>query len=157
MAIDEPQVIAISVTSKPEVGYLHTEPTMVNCPACERFELSVVQLEAVTCLQRLLGVTKLCKSWRGRTDINHYCSQCGCYIGRHVPVGCYERCLSRAARKQAAVDDMRLKTKPKDCAVRAQKSRERVLAQRAEQRAKREQQQQSQTQTVLLTVATKQQ
>ncbi|XP_060654791.1 uncharacterized protein LOC132790316 [Drosophila nasuta] len=164
MAIDEPQLIAISISSKPQVGYLQTESTMVNCPACEHFEWSVVQLEAVTCLQRLLGLTKLCKSWRGRADINHYCGHCGCYIGRYVPIDCYERCLSNSARKQAAVDDIRLKSKPKDCAVRAQKSRERVLAQRAEQREKRErereqreQQEQQQNQTVVLTVAAKQQ
>ncbi|KAH8261490.1 hypothetical protein KR044_010086 [Drosophila immigrans] len=160
MAIDEPQVIAISISSKPQVGYLQAHSTMVNCPSCERFEWSVVQLETVTCLQRLLGLTKLCKSWRGRVDINHYCGHCGCYIGRHVPISCYERCLSRQARKQAAVDDMRLKTKPKDCAVRAQQSRERVLAQRAAKREKREREQlqkQQQQQTVVLTVAAKQQ
>lgn len=91
------------------------------------------------------------KSWSGREDINHYCAHCGCFIGRYVPLGCYERCLSKSARKQAVVDEMRLKTKPKDCAVRAQKSRELILAKRAEKRAQREaqKQNQNQTQTVL--------
>lgn len=84
------------------------------------------------------------KSWQGRNDINHYCGHCGCYIGRHLPIGCYERWLSRSARKQAAVDEMRLKTKPKDCAVRAQKARERVLTKRAEGKTK-QQVEQSQT------------
>ncbi|KAM8711274.1 hypothetical protein ACLKA7_000417 [Drosophila subpalustris] len=160
---DEPQVIAISISGgKPQVGHLQPESTMVNCPACERFEWSVVQLEAVTCLQRLLSLTKLCKNWTGRVDINHYCGHCGCYIGRYVPINCYERCLSRSAKKQAAVDDMRLKTRPKDCAVRAQKSRERILAKRAEKRERQEkerQQREQQSETVVPTtpVATKQQ
>ncbi|XP_064542661.1 uncharacterized protein LOC135431443 [Drosophila montana] len=148
----EPQVIAISIGgAKPQVGYLQTQSTMVNCPACEHFEQSIVQREAVSCLQRLLSLTKLCKSWSGREDINHYCAHCGCFIGRYVPLDCYERCLSKSARKQAVVDEMRLKTKPKDCAVRAQKSRELILAKRAEKRAQREaqQQNQSETQTVL--------
>ncbi|XP_034478642.1 uncharacterized protein LOC117784898 [Drosophila innubila] len=60
MAIDEPQVIAISISStKPQVGHLQPQSTMVNCPACEHFEWSVVQVEAVTCLQRFLSLTKL--------------------------------------------------------------------------------------------------
>ncbi|KAH8411006.1 hypothetical protein KR222_006067 [Zaprionus bogoriensis] len=149
MATVEPQVIAVNICRDPSIGHLLTEPTMVNCPACERFELSVVQLEAVTTLQRLLGLTKLCKSWRGRSDINHYCAHCGCYIGRHVPISCYERWISRSARKQAAVDEMRLKMKPKDCAVRAQKSRERILAKRAEDKAKRQSQVPNQSQTLV--------
>lgn len=91
------------------------------------------------------------KSWQGRSDINHYCGHCGCYIGRHIPIGCYERWLSRSARKQAAVDEMRLKSKPKDCAVRAQKARERVLAKRAEDRAR---QQAGQSQTLVATTGT---
>jgi len=48
-----------------------------------------------------------------------------------------ERCISRSARKQAAVDDMTLKTRPKDCAERAQKSREKVLGNREKKRAKK--------------------
>lgn len=55
-----------------------------------------------------------------------------------MPISCYESWLSRSARMQAAVDEMRLKTKPKDCAVRAQKARENVLAKRAEQKEKKE-------------------
>lgn len=59
MATLEPQVVAISIARPACVGHLLTEPTMVNCPACEHFQLSVVELEAVSCLQRLLAVTKL--------------------------------------------------------------------------------------------------
>lgn len=59
MATVEPQVIAVSISRPARVGHLLSEPTMVNCPACEHFELSVVQLEAVSCLQRFLAVTKL--------------------------------------------------------------------------------------------------
>jgi len=77
------------------------------------------------------------KKWSGRQDINHYCSHCGCFIGRFVDISCMERCISRSARKQAAVDDMTLKTRPKDCAERAQKSREKVLGNREKKRAKK--------------------
>ncbi|SPP72871.1 Hypothetical predicted protein [Drosophila guanche] len=126
--MEEPQVIAISIAPKQQVGHLKPESTWIHCPACQRYEWSVVQLEIVTCLQRFLGFTNLCKKWTGRTDINHYCAQCGCFIGRFVAIGCTERCLSKSAKRKAAVDDMTLKTRPKDCAERAQKSREKVLA-----------------------------
>ncbi|ALC42511.1 CG30195 [Drosophila busckii] len=133
----EPQIVAISISSpKQPVGYLQMSSCQVNCPSCEQSEWSIVELQAVSCLQRFLNATKLCKRWPGRCDINHYCGRCGCYIGRYIPLGCYERCLSRTARKQAAFDDMRLKVKPMDCAVRAQQSRERVLAWRAERKQK---------------------
>ncbi|XP_030387387.1 uncharacterized protein LOC115634003 [Scaptodrosophila lebanonensis] len=159
MAVDEPQVVAIKIKTEPivkpiqlvDIGFLQRESTYVNCPACERAGSSVVQLEAVTCLQRLLGLTKLFKTWRGRTDINHYCSNCGCYIGRFVPVGCSERCISRSAKRMAAVDDMTLKTKPRDCAQTVQKSRERVLAKRAQERAEK-QAKREQQQTTVVTV-----
>ncbi|XP_043070693.1 uncharacterized protein LOC6560706 isoform X2 [Drosophila grimshawi] len=61
----EPQVISISISSsKPKVGYLKTESTRVNCPACEHFEMSIVEHEVVTSLQWLLSLTKLfiCKA-----------------------------------------------------------------------------------------------
>ncbi|XP_001360480.4 uncharacterized protein [Drosophila pseudoobscura] len=132
MGMDEPQIIAISIAPKQQVGHLKPESTWVHCPACERSEWSVVQLEAVTCFQRFLGFANLCNKWPGRTDINHYCSQCGCFIGRFVAISCMERCISKSAKRKAAVDDMTLKTRPKDCAERAQKSREKVLAKRAE-------------------------
>jgi len=157
MTVDEPQIVAISVSHKPQVGYLKEEPTWIRCPSCEKSGTSLVQLELVTCLQRFLGFTKLwlaicmklsksfvifcsiyfSKKWSGRQDINHYCSHCGCFIGRFVPISCMERCISRSARKQAAVDDMTLKTRPKDCAERAQKSREKVLASREKKRAEK--------------------
>ncbi|XP_016979233.2 uncharacterized protein LOC108044669 [Drosophila rhopaloa] len=137
MTVDEPQIVAISVSYKQPVGYLKEDSTWIYCPSCEKSGPSVVQLEVVTCLQRFLGFTKLCKKWPGRQDINHYCSLCGCFIGRFVPISCMERCLSRSARKQAAVDDMTLKTRPKDCAERAQKSREKVLAKREKKRAEK--------------------
>ncbi|XP_017079138.1 uncharacterized protein LOC108113141 [Drosophila eugracilis] len=137
MTVDEPQIVAISITHKQQVGYLKEQPTWIHCPSCEKSGTSVVQLEVVTCLQRFLVFTKLCKKWPGRQDINHYCSHCGCFIGRFVDISCMERCLSRSARKQAAVDDMTLKTRPKDCAERAQKSREKVLANREKKRAEK--------------------
>lgn len=59
MATVEPQVIAVRISRPSGVGHLLSEPTMVNCPACEQFQLSVVQLEAVSCLQRFLGLTKM--------------------------------------------------------------------------------------------------
>ncbi|KAH8269408.1 hypothetical protein KR018_002506 [Drosophila ironensis] len=137
MAIDEPQIVSVSISHKQQVGYLKEESTWIQCPACEKFGNSVVQLETVTCLQKFLGFTKLCKKWPGRQDINHYCPQCGCFIGRFVAINCSERCLSKSARRQAAVDEMTLKTKPKDCAERAQKSREKILADREKKKAQK--------------------
>ncbi|TDG43030.1 hypothetical protein AWZ03_010552 [Drosophila navojoa] len=146
MTAVEPQVVAISIGNlKAPVGYLQTEPTMVNCPACEHFAMSIVAHETVSYLQRILSLTKLCRKWSGRHDCNHYCAHCGCFIGRYVPIGCYERCLSRSARQKAIVDEMHLKVKPRDCAVRAQKLRSQILAKRAEKRAKAEAQQANQT------------
>ncbi|KAH8253817.1 hypothetical protein KR032_007028 [Drosophila birchii] len=137
MTVDEPEIVAISISHKQQVGYLKQDSTWLQCPSCEKYGLSVVQLEVVTCLQRFLGFTKLCKKWPGRQDINHYCLHCGCFIGRFVPINCTERCLSRSARKQAAVDEMTLKTRPKDCAERAQKSREKILVNREKKRAEK--------------------
>lgn len=60
MTAVEPQVVSISIGSvKAPVGYLQPESTMVNCPACERFAMSIVAHETVSCLQRILSVTKL--------------------------------------------------------------------------------------------------
>lgn len=59
MTVDEPQVVAISVSHKQEVGYLKRDSTWLQCPSCEKYGMSVVQLEVVTCLQRFLGFTKL--------------------------------------------------------------------------------------------------
>ncbi|XP_068146628.1 uncharacterized protein [Drosophila tropicalis] len=152
MAIDDQQIVAISITQKPQVGYLRTESTWVNCPACQYGDWSRIQLDAVTYWQRFLHFTKLCKTCPTRSDVNHYCNHCGCYIGRYVPINCSERWLSRAARRQAAVDDMTLKTRPKDCAERAQKSREKVLAKRQKER---EEKAAKASQTVVVTVQTK--
>ncbi|XP_017094012.2 uncharacterized protein [Drosophila bipectinata] len=137
MTVEEPQIVAISVSHKQQIGYLKDESTWIHCPSCEKFGMSVIQLETVTCLQKFLELTNLCKKWSGRQDINHYCSHCGCYIGRFVSINCSERCISKSARRQAAVDEMTLKQKPKDCAERAQKSREKILAERERKRAQK--------------------
>ncbi|KAH8400928.1 hypothetical protein KR009_001825 [Drosophila setifemur] len=160
MAIDEPQIVPFRVDPKPEVGYLKQETTWIHCPSCLKSGMSVVQLETVSCLQRFLGFTKLwfvnsvncitnfnqttlacSKKWSGRKDINHYCLHCGCFIGRFVPINCSERCISKSARRQAAVDEMTLKKKPTDCAERAQKGREAVLAIREKNRKDAEEEQ----------------
>ncbi|XP_004533780.1 uncharacterized protein LOC101455064 [Ceratitis capitata] len=146
MTVEEKECVKVIIKEEPilktielnDIGFLDQKPVVVKCPACEVEALSSVRLEAVTCLQRFLNVTKLCKNWQRRTDINHYCSNCGCYIGRYVPINCSERCISRSARKMAASDSMSLKTPPKDCAAKVQKSREKVKAKRAAAKAEKQ-------------------
>ncbi|XP_018792627.1 PREDICTED: uncharacterized protein LOC108971195 [Bactrocera latifrons] len=146
MTVDEKECVKVIVKEEPiikaielkDIAFLEQQPVIVNCPACEAEALSIVRLEAVTCLQRFLSATKLCKNWQRRTDINHYCSKCGCYIGRFVPINCSERCLSRSARKMAANDSMSLKTPPNDCAAQVQRKREEVKAKRASAKAEKE-------------------
>ncbi|XP_073845143.1 uncharacterized protein [Musca autumnalis] len=121
------------------IGYLQKIPTHIDCPACGDVGMSVVRLEAVTCLQKFLKVTNWCKTAESRYDINHYCNNCGCYIGRYVAIGCTERCLSKQARKKAASDNLTLRKESKNCAQKLQESRERVLANMAKERTEREQ------------------
>ncbi|XP_005188421.1 uncharacterized protein LOC101891835 [Musca domestica] len=121
------------------IGYLQKIPTHVDCPACRAVGMSVVRLEAVTCLQKFLKATNLCKTAECRYDINHYCGECGCYIGRYVAIDCAERCLSKQARKKAASDALTLRKEPTNCAKKLQASRERVLANMTKERSERKQ------------------
>ncbi|XP_067634292.1 uncharacterized protein [Eurosta solidaginis] len=146
MTVDENECVEVIIEGEPilkpielkNIGFLEQQPVIVNCPACEVEALSIVRLEVVTCLQRFLNATKLCKNWPHRHDLNHYCSKCGCYIGRYVPIDCSERCISQNARKMAASGSISLKTPPKDCAVNVQKLREKVKAKRAAAKADKE-------------------
>lgn len=36
--------------------------------------------------------------WNGRHDVNHYCSICGCFIGRQITLSWYKRALFRMQR-----------------------------------------------------------
>ncbi|TMW43315.1 hypothetical protein DOY81_011607, partial [Sarcophaga bullata] len=147
VAVEEEKCIQVVLPEPPRplvkpielknIGFLQKHPTYINCPACLAESLSVVRLEVVTCWQRFLKFTNMCKTSEGRYDINHYCSICGCFIGRYVAIGCTERCISKQARKKAAHDAMTLKTKPKDCAEHMQKARERVKENRAKEKAKK--------------------
>ncbi|KAM7342268.1 uncharacterized protein ACRADG_009732 [Cochliomyia hominivorax] len=136
--LPEPHPSIIKPIELKNIGFLQKQPTYINCPACLSDALSVVRLEVVTCWQKFLKLTNLRKTSESRYDINHYCSICGCYIGRYVPIGCAERCISKQARKKAAHDAMVLKTKPKDCAEHMQKAREKVKKNRAKAKAKKE-------------------
>ncbi|XP_061395989.1 uncharacterized protein LOC133331622 [Musca vetustissima] len=127
------------------IGYLQKIPTHVDCPACRAVGMSVVRLEAVTCLQKFLKATNLCKTAESRYDINHYCNACGCYIGRYVAINCAERCLSKQARKKAAADNLTLREESKNWAKKIQESRERVLANMAKERTERKQKEKSAT------------
>lgn len=41
--------------------------------------------------------------WEGRFDYNHYCSECGCYIGRYITPGCSQRQMLRGQRMKAEI------------------------------------------------------
>ncbi|XP_037826446.1 uncharacterized protein LOC119614386 [Lucilia sericata] len=147
VAIEEEPCIEVILPGPPQplikpielknIGFLQKHPTYINCPACLAESMSVVRLEVVTCWQKFLKFTNMCKTSESRYDINHYCSICGCFIGRFVSIGCGERCISKRARKKAANDAMTLKTKPRDCAEHMQKARERVKENRAKEKAKK--------------------
>uniref|UniRef100_A0A1I8NNQ6 LITAF domain-containing protein n=1 Tax=Stomoxys calcitrans TaxID=35570 RepID=A0A1I8NNQ6_STOCA len=121
------------------IGFLQKIPTSIECPACQTEGMSIVRLESVTCWQKFLKATNWCKTAESRYDINHYCSDCGCYLGRYVAIGCGERCLSQQARKKAAADAMTLRKEPKNWAKNVQQSREKVLANMAKERTERKQ------------------
>ncbi|TDG43035.1 hypothetical protein AWZ03_010557 [Drosophila navojoa] len=62
-------------------------------------------IRAVTCLQKItcsLNKVLCCNPirWSGRQDINHYCSSCGCFIGRHITLSWYKRALFRMQRSE---------------------------------------------------------
>ncbi|ALC42506.1 CG30196, partial [Drosophila busckii] len=96
------------VAAVPQVAHLPTEPMEFVCPACQQLQTSQVQREAVTLLQKLacsINYLLCCYPirWQGREDINHYCSACGCFIGRHISLSWYKRALFRMQR--AEVED----------------------------------------------------
>ncbi|XP_037955160.1 uncharacterized protein LOC119685045 [Teleopsis dalmanni] len=105
------------------IGFLQKQSTFINCVACGTEAMSVLRLEPVTCLQRFLNVTKLCKNWERSFDINHYCSKCGCYIGRFVPLNRCNRYTSNRAREKSATDSLIVRAKQAECAESFQKVR----------------------------------
>ncbi|KAM7344251.1 uncharacterized protein ACRADG_011055 [Cochliomyia hominivorax] len=87
------------------VGHLQKEPTEIVCPSCQQRGLTRVETQAVTIVQRIVAVlnTSLCCTpirWGGRHDINHYCSKCGCFIGRYITLSWYKRQLFRMQRSE---------------------------------------------------------
>ncbi|XP_039955420.1 uncharacterized protein LOC126754640 [Bactrocera neohumeralis] len=80
------------------VGHLLEEPVEIQCPACGGKCLTSVERQAVTFLQKCVSVINFCLCcnpirWSGRHDVNHYCSECGCYIGRYITLSWYKRQL----------------------------------------------------------------
>ncbi|XP_055838913.1 uncharacterized protein LOC129906943 [Episyrphus balteatus] len=97
-----------SAPSSGKIGHLQREPTEINCPSCNAVGLSTLRLEAVTCIQKIVGLINCCLcctpiKWEGRHDYNHYCSKCGCYIGRNIQLSWYKRKLFKS--RHAALDE----------------------------------------------------
>ncbi|XP_030387803.1 uncharacterized protein LOC115634291 [Scaptodrosophila lebanonensis] len=96
----------VEVSAVPQnVGHLGEVPIQFVCPACHQLNESRVESEAVTILQKIvcsLNVLFCCNPirWNGRHDINHYCSKCGCFIGRHISLSWYKRSLFRMQRSE---------------------------------------------------------
>ncbi|XP_064543720.1 uncharacterized protein LOC135432142 [Drosophila montana] len=93
------------ISAVPQVGHLPVEPLEFVCPACQQLQTSCVEHEAVTCLQKIacsLNWLLCCNPirWSGRQDTNHYCSACGCFIGRHISLSWYKRALFRMQRSE---------------------------------------------------------
>ncbi|XP_055917988.1 uncharacterized protein LOC129950168 [Eupeodes corollae] len=89
------------MSSTAKIGHLEKVPTEIHCPACNAVGLSTLRLEAYTCVQRIIGAINFCLcctpiKWEGRYDYNHYCSKCGCYIGRNIQLSWYKRKLFKA-------------------------------------------------------------
>ncbi|XP_037955205.1 uncharacterized protein LOC119685082 [Teleopsis dalmanni] len=85
------------------IGHLLKEPTEIDCPACHQSNLTKVEQDAVTILQKIVAVINFCCCcnpirWEGRYDVNHYCSKCGCYIGRFISLSWYKRKLFKIQR-----------------------------------------------------------
>lgn len=75
--------------------------------------------------------------WNRRFDINHYCSNCGCYIGRHITLSWYKRQLFLMRRNDLAESENRwqnfrrieieeISKSQKPIQVKPKKSRERT-------------------------------
>ncbi|KAH8261083.1 hypothetical protein KR044_003115 [Drosophila immigrans] len=93
------------ISEVPQVGQLPTLPLEFVCPACQLLQTSHVVHEPVTCLQKItcsLNWLLCCNPirWSGRHDINHYCSNCGCFVGRHISLSWYKRALFRMQRSE---------------------------------------------------------
>ncbi|KAH8337960.1 hypothetical protein KR067_011886 [Drosophila pandora] len=94
---------ADDISAVPQVGHLTTEPQELECPACQQTQVTRVAREAVTVTQKIvcsLNVLLCCNPirWEGRHDTNHYCSSCGCFIGRHITLSWYKRTFFRLRR-----------------------------------------------------------
>ncbi|XP_065369730.1 uncharacterized protein LOC135961992 [Calliphora vicina] len=101
---ESPKVLEDILPAVPKnVGHLQKEPIEMDCPSCQQRAVTRVEKQAVTLVQRFVAVinTGLCCTpirWEGRHDINHYCSKCGCFIGRHITLSWYKRQLFRMQR-----------------------------------------------------------
>ncbi|CAD7013480.1 unnamed protein product [Ceratitis capitata] len=92
------------------VGHLLEEPVDIQCPACGKKCSTTVERQAVTCMQKVIAVINFCLccnpiSWSGRHDVNHYCSECGCYIGRYITLSWYKRQLFKMQRSDVVFEN----------------------------------------------------
>ncbi|KAH8401836.1 hypothetical protein KR009_008203 [Drosophila setifemur] len=91
------------IAAVPQVGHLTTGPQELECPSCSQLQITRVEQEAVTLFQKFVCSVNwlLCCNplrWYGRRDVNHYCSSCGCFIGRYITLSRYKRSLFRLWR-----------------------------------------------------------
>ncbi|XP_013108742.2 uncharacterized protein LOC106088010 [Stomoxys calcitrans] len=93
------------------VGHLLKEPVEIDCPACQRHNTTRVEKDAVTFWQKLAALINCCCccckdviKWEGRYDYNHYCSQCGCYIGRYITPTWSQRRMMRQQHLKLEVE-----------------------------------------------------
>ncbi|XP_014100253.2 uncharacterized protein [Bactrocera oleae] len=92
------------------VGHLLEEPVEIQCPACGTKCLTSVERQAVTFLQKCVAVINFCLCcnpirWSGRHDVNHYCSECGCYIGRYITLSWYKRQLFKMQHSDVVLEN----------------------------------------------------
>ncbi|XP_067632215.1 uncharacterized protein [Eurosta solidaginis] len=92
------------------VGHLLEVPVDIQCPACDKKCTTRLEHQAVTFLQKLIGVINYCLCchpirWNGRYDVNHYCSECGCYIGRYITLSWYKRQLFKMQRSDVVIEN----------------------------------------------------
>ncbi|XP_075169263.1 uncharacterized protein LOC142241370 [Haematobia irritans] len=94
------------------VGHLLKEPVEIDCPACRKHNKTRVDKFAVTFCQKLAVFINACCccckgpiKWEGRYDYNHYCSQCGCYIGRYISLNWGQRHMMRRQRMSMEVNN----------------------------------------------------
>ncbi|XP_053963149.1 uncharacterized protein LOC128866439 [Anastrepha ludens] len=92
------------------VGHLLAEPVDIQCPACGKKCVTRVERQAVTCVQKFVAAINFCLccnpiSWCGRHDVNHYCSECGCYIGRYITLSWYKKQLFKMQRSDVVFEN----------------------------------------------------